>query len=63
MSDAKKFRDRASDCRSLAQNARAEADRMMLRDIADELDAEAGRIEQEERAADASEIQLPPETN
>jgi hypothetical protein len=63
MSDAKKFRDRASDCRSLAQNARTEADRMMLRDIADELDAEAGRIEQEERAADASEIQLPPETN
>lgn len=45
MSDAKKFRDRAADCRSLAANARTEADRAMLGDIADELDAEAERID------------------
>jgi hypothetical protein len=66
MSDAKKFRDRASDCRSLAANARTEADRTMLGDIADELDAEADRIEKEEAAAgqpagDEPEIRIPPE--
>ena len=66
MSDAKKFRDRAADCRSLAANARTEADRAMLGDIADELDAEAERIDKEEAAAvdgaaDGLEIQVPPE--
>jgi hypothetical protein len=53
MSDAKKFRDRATDCRALAENARTEADRTMLGNIADELDAEAERIEKEEAGSDA----------
>ena len=46
--DAKRFRNRARDCRALSENARNEADRQMLAEIADELDAEAARIEAEE---------------
>ena len=46
--DAKRFRDRAKDCRALSKNARNAEDRQMLEEIADELDAEARRIEAEE---------------
>ena len=60
MSDAKKFRERAEDCRSLAKNARTEADRAMLEDIADELAAEAHRIDEEE-AGSSPALHVPPQ--
>lgn len=41
------FRDRAKDCRNLAKGARYDADRVMLEEIAEDLDAEADRIEAE----------------
>ena len=46
--DAKRFRDRAIDCRTLAKNANSE-DAAMLNEIADELDEEADRMEADER--------------
>ena len=56
MSEAQGFRDRAVHCRNLAQGARTKADRMMLEDIAAELDAEAGKIEAEdEQQTDAAQ--------
>ena len=49
MSDiAKRFRDRATDCRNLAKSARYVCDATMLEDLAADLEAEAGRIDQEE---------------
>jgi hypothetical protein len=45
--DAKRFRDRATDCRALAKSARTEDDAAMLEEIADELDEEARKIESE----------------
>jgi hypothetical protein len=42
-----RFRKHASDCRVLARNARDEAARLELLAIADELEAEAERIERE----------------
>jgi hypothetical protein len=46
MSDhAKRFRDRAIDCRALAKGARNQEDAAMLEDIAAELDAQADKIE------------------
>lgn len=47
MSEAQRFRDRAIDCRALAQGARTEVDKTMLEEIAAELDAEADRMEAE----------------
>jgi hypothetical protein len=43
--DAKRFRDRAIDCRALAKSARSEIDAAMLEDIAAELDDEADKID------------------
>jgi hypothetical protein len=42
--DAKRFRDRARDCRALAKGARNKEDAAMLEEIAEELDAEALKI-------------------
>ena len=52
--DAKRFRDRANDCRVLAKSARYEMDAAMLEEIAAELDEEARRIEAEEAAKPSS---------
>ena len=46
--DAKRFRDRAQDCRNLAKSARHPSDAAMLEDIAEELDQEARNIQAEE---------------
>jgi len=46
--DAAHFRSRARHCRELARTARDEVARRQLNDIADELDAEAKRMEVEE---------------
>ena len=43
--DVLRFRRQAADCRQLAKNARDARDRDLLNDIAEELDAEADRIE------------------
>lgn len=45
--DAKRFRDRAMDCRNLAMAAHNQADREMLEEIAEELADEARKIEAE----------------
>jgi len=50
MSDAEKFRDRARDCRALAKGARNPADAALLKEIADELEAEADKIDRRERS-------------
>jgi len=42
--DAKRFRNRAIDCRALAAGACSESDRIMLEEIAEELDEEAERL-------------------
>lgn len=50
MSDqATRFRDHAQDCRALAKYAANEVDAAMLEEMADELDAEAAKIDTEER--------------
>ena len=43
--EALRFRKRAADCRALAKSARDARDRDLLNDIADDLDAEADKIE------------------
>lgn len=49
MSDeAKRFRQRAYDCRQLAKGARDPRDQRLLEDIADDLDAEADKMDAEE---------------
>lgn len=45
---AMSFRNRARDCRALAQRARHPADRSTLEEIADELDEEANKNDAEE---------------
>lgn len=47
MSDAQRFRDRARDCRTLAKSARDKADAALLQEIADELEAEADKMDRE----------------
>jgi len=54
--DAKRFRDRAQECRALAKSARNEVDAALLEDIAADLDEEARRIE----AASARQAQSAP---
>lgn len=50
MSDAaNRFRDRARDCLNLAKGARYVGDRIMLEEIAVDLEDEAKRIDSEER--------------
>ena len=46
---ADRFRDRARDCLNLAKGARYEGDRIMLEEIAADLEDEAKRIDAEER--------------
>lgn len=46
--DSAHFRSRARQCRSLAESARDEASRRELNDMAEELDAEADRIDGED---------------
>ena len=53
--DAKRFRDRARDCRDIAIGTKHRVDRKMLEDMAVELDAEADLIEAEDRV-----FQVPP---
>lgn len=43
--DAEHFRTRAIDCRALAKSARNQIDAAMLEEIAEELDAEARKID------------------
>lgn len=51
MSDeAKRFRQRAFDCRELAKGARDPRDQQLLADLAMDLDEEADRIDAEEEA-------------
>ena len=47
--EALRFRRRAADCRALAKTARDARDRDLLNDIADELDAEADKIEADDQ--------------
>ena len=46
--DAKRFRDRARDCLNVAKSARHQADRIILEEMAAELEAEAKKIDAEE---------------
>lgn len=46
--DAQRFRERAINCRAVAQGTRNQTDSALLEDMAAELDAEADRIDQEE---------------
>ena len=48
--DAKRFHDRARDCLNVAKGARHQADRIILEEMAAELEAEAKRIDAEEAA-------------
>jgi hypothetical protein len=48
--EARRFHRHAFDCRQLAEKARDQRDAALLRDIADDLDAEAERIATECRA-------------
>ena len=50
--DADRFRRRAADCRDLSQSARDVRDRSLLKDMAEELDAEADKIDAEESTTD-----------
>lgn len=45
--DAERFRQRAIECRALAMSASSAADAALLEEMADDLDAEARRIERE----------------
>jgi hypothetical protein len=44
--DAKRFRDRASECRALAKGARKKGDAELLEEIAQELDEEATKMDE-----------------
>ena len=57
--DAKRFRDRAIDCRAVAKGTRSAIDAALLEEIAAELDEEAAKIEVEE----AMERPVPGETS
>ena len=48
--DAKRFHDRARDCLNVAKRARHQADRIILEEMAAELEAEAKKIDAEEAA-------------
>jgi hypothetical protein len=50
LDEAKRFRQRALDCRELAKGARDPLDQERLVDIAAELDEEADRIDAEDEA-------------
>ena len=47
--DAKRFHNRASECRALAKSARTKTDAALLEEIAAELEVEARRIEAEQK--------------
>lgn len=48
--ESDRFRSRAKQCRSLAKNARDSESRQTLSDMADDLDAEAVKIDEEQAA-------------
>ena len=52
---ATRFRKRARDCLNLSKGARQRADRIMLEEIAADLEAEAKKIEGEEETKPAGE--------
>lgn len=52
--EAKRFRQRAIECRELAKTAHSAADAALLEEMAEDLDAEAGRIEREAADGDRS---------
>lgn len=52
---ARRFRRRAADCRALAQSVADKRDSELLMDIAEELDAEAEKIERQEREGESSQ--------
>jgi|KBSMisStaDraftv2_1062788.scaffolds.fasta_scaffold3951018_1 hypothetical protein len=45
--DAKRFRDRAMECRALAKGVRHDSDAALLEEIAEELDDEARKLDAE----------------
>ena len=45
--NVREWRDRAKSCRTLPLRARGEADRIVLEEVAAELDSEADKIERE----------------
>ena len=47
---AKRFRDRARDCLNVAKDTRHDADRIILEEMAAELEAEAKKIDAAEEA-------------
>jgi hypothetical protein len=49
--ESDRFRSRAKQCRELAKDARDNQSRRTLNDMAEDLDAEAGKIEEEEAEA------------
>ena len=49
---ANRFRERAKTCLNLAKGARHQVDRIMLEDLAAELEAEAKLVDQERAAKD-----------
>ena len=53
LDEARRFRQRSCDCRQLAASARDARDRRILIDLAEELDAEADRIDDEESGGEA----------
>jgi len=59
MSDAKRFRDRATECRDLAKGARLEVDRTTLEELAVELDTEADNIDTESEAPPGEPTDVP----
>jgi hypothetical protein len=59
--DSASFRKRAGECRELARRARDEAARRELTEIANELEAEARKIDAELRQQPHPKIELPPQ--
>lgn len=50
--DSQRYRDRARDCLNISKSTRHQADRIILEEMAAELDAEAKRLEREEAGED-----------
>ena len=58
--DAKRFRDRATECRALAKSASNDVDAALLEEIAAELDYEADSIERKSAASGPASGAEPP---
>ena len=57
--ESKRFRARAVQCRVLAKDARDFESRQTLDDMAEDLDAEAAKIDEEEEAANREDATNP----